>query len=108
MPQTEKDAKTYYVYILRCKDDSLYTGITTDIKRRLREHEQRGARCAKYTLSHHAVKAEAVWQTYGRVRASRLEYRIKRLSKQEKEALIAGMLALPEGMQDYERCEIKI
>lgn len=40
----------YYTYILRCKDNSLYTGITTNIKRRLKEHKEKGEKAAKYTL----------------------------------------------------------
>ena len=40
----------YYVYMLRCKDNSIYTGITTDINRRMEEHFSKGQKCAKYTL----------------------------------------------------------
>ena len=78
----------YYTYILRCTDGSLYTGITTDIQRRMNEHFTQSEKCAKYTRTHKAEKLEAVWQSENRVLASRLEYRIKALSKCDKETLI--------------------
>ncbi len=79
----------YYTYILRCRDNSLYTGICTNVKRRMDEHFSQGEKCAKYTRTHTPKKLEAVWESDCRVSASKLEYRIKRLSKQQKEKLIA-------------------
>ncbi len=78
----------YYTYMLRCEDNSIYTGITTDIKRRLAEHRARGAKSAKYTLNHPALKIEAAWQSESRSAASKLEFHIKRLTKMQKEELI--------------------
>ena len=78
----------YYIYMLRCEDDSIYTGITTDVKRRMEEHFSKDKKCAKYTLSHNAKKLESVWKTENKVLASKLEYRIKELAKQQKEELI--------------------
>lgn len=78
----------YYTYIVRCEDDSLYTGITTDVKRRFEEHLAQNEKSAKYTRTHKAVKLEAVWQSKDRISASRLEYQIKRLNKTQKELLI--------------------
>ena len=78
----------YYTYMLRCKDKSIYTGITTDIKRRMNEHFSKDKRCAKYTLTHTAEKLECVWKTDNRVLASKLEFYIKRLNKKQKEELI--------------------
>ncbi len=76
----------YFVYVLRCTDGSLYTGITTDYHRRLAEHgSDRGA---KYTLSHPPSHFERVWRTSSRALASRLEYRIKTLTRAQKEQLI--------------------
>ncbi len=83
-----KPGKKYYTYMLRCTDGSLYTGITTDIKRRMDEHFSKGVKCAKYTKRHTAKKLEAVWESSNRVLASKLEYRIKQLPKDKKEALI--------------------
>jgi putative endonuclease len=74
--------------MLRCKDNSIYTGITTDINRRMKEHFSKGEKCAKYTLNHSATKLESVWQSNSRIFASKLEYHIKTLSKKQKEELI--------------------
>ncbi len=78
----------YYTYMLRCKDDSIYTGITTDLERRMDEHFTQGEKCAKYTKRHKAKKLEAVWSSDDRKLASKLEYQIKHLAKSDKEAII--------------------
>ncbi len=78
----------YYVYMLRCEDNSIYTGITTDIERRFNEHISQDKNCAKYTLRHKAKKLEKVWKTADKKMASKLEYHIKKLSKAKKEELI--------------------
>ncbi len=77
----------YYIYMLRCEDNSIYTGITTNVEHRMEEHFSK-VNCAKYTYSHTAKKLEGVWQTENRVLASKLEYRIKKLTKAQKEQLI--------------------
>ena len=79
----------YYIYILRCEDGSLYTGITTDPVRRLKEHGG-GAKGAKYTARHRPVGYAGAWSSVGRSNASKLEYYIKTLKKSEKEALLRG------------------
>ena len=78
----------YYTYMLRCDDNSIYTGMTKDIKRRIEEHFSKDKKCAKYTLRHTAKKIEAVWESDSRSSASKLEYHIKKLKKEEKEELI--------------------
>ena len=79
----------YYTYMLRCEDNSIYTGITSDVKRRMEEHFSQNKKCAKYTATHQAKKLEAVWESENRVLASKLEFYIKKsLTKQEKESLI--------------------
>lgn len=79
----------YYVYMLRCEDNSLYTGITTDLERRFQEHITKDKKCAKYTLNHSVKKIESAWTAEDRVSASKLEYHIKKtLSKHQKEELI--------------------
>ena len=79
----------YYTYMLYCKDGSIYTGIAKNIEKRMSEHFGKTARCAKYTRSHSAEKLAAVWESGNKSYASRLEYRIKRLRRQEKLRLIA-------------------
>lgn len=78
----------YYTYMLRCEDNSIYTGITTDIKRRMKEHFEQGKKCAKYTFRHTPRKLECVWCSENRVLASKLEYAIKQLKKSDKKKLI--------------------
>lgn len=78
----------YYTYMIRCKDNSLYTGITTDLERRLKEHKEKGIKTAKYTLTHNAVNIEIAWESENRVLASKLEFQLKKLTKKQKEDLI--------------------
>ena len=78
----------YYTYMLRCQDDSIYTGMTNDVERRMNEHFSEDKKKAKYTRSHKAKKLEAVWQSEDKILASKLEYHIKKLSKIQKEKLI--------------------
>lgn len=73
----------YYVYVIRCKDNSLYTGITTDLKRRYREHEQGIG--AKYTKAKGVLKIEVAFKCNGRSEASKIEYYIKKMTKEQKE-----------------------
>ncbi len=88
----------YYVYILRCMDNSLYTGITTDLERRMKEHFEKTDKCAKYTRYHCAYKLEIAWQTDTKALASKLEYHIKKdLSKFQKEKLLEN----PENMEIF-------
>ena len=70
----------YYIYMLRCNNNSLYTGITTDLNRRTNEHFNKNEKCAKYTLHHTANKLEIAWKTENRVLASKLEYQIKKFA----------------------------
>lgn len=76
--------------MLRCADGSIYTGITKDVDRRMKEHKEGGKECAKYTRTHRFQKLEAVFETGSWSEAAKLEYAIKRLSKAKKEQLIAS------------------
>ena len=69
----------YYVYMLWCRDDTLYTGTASDLCRRMRQHRDGGAACARYTRSHPPRELAGVWRTEGRREALRLEYAVKRL-----------------------------
>ena len=88
----------YYVYMLRCEDNSIYTGITTNIERRMKEHFERTEKCAKYTKTHFAKKLECTWEVENRKEASKLEYYIKTLKKEQKEELIRDKKKLPESI----------
>lgn len=76
----------YYIYMLRCVDNSLYTGITNNIEKRMNDHFNKKG--AKYTKSHFPKKLEVLWVTDSKSNASKLEYHIKQLSKEKKEELI--------------------
>lgn len=78
----------YYVYMIRCNDNSLYTGITKDVERRYQEHASKGKKAAAYTRSRNVVKLEMVWSVSDRSQASKLEHTIKKMTKLEKEDLI--------------------
>ncbi len=78
----------YYVYVLRCIDNSLYTGITTDFVRRFDEHKNKTPKGAKYTRSREVVEMVGLWQTDCKVDASKLEFHFKRLPKIKKEELL--------------------
>lgn len=76
----------FYTYMIRCSDNSIYTGMTNNIEKRMLEHlSNKGA---KYTKSHKAEKIETVWRSKDKSLACKLEYQIKQLTKQQKESLI--------------------
>ena len=78
-----------YVYIVKCDGDSYYTGIASDIKRRMKEHYLKAPNCAKYTRSHSIKELSAVWETSSLSDAGKLEYYIKKnLTHAEKKQLI--------------------
>lgn len=77
----------YYLYILKCADKTLYTGITVDLSRRVREHNS-SKLGAKYTKPRRPVKLVYSRKFRSRSAASKAEFRIKALSRQEKLVLI--------------------
>ncbi len=79
----------WYVYIIRCTDNSLYTGVTTDVDRRFKEHTE-GKVGAKYTRANKPEKLVYAKEFAGRSEAQIEEARIKKLSKVEKEKLVAN------------------
>lgn len=85
----------FSLYIVRCADGTLYTGIATDVSKRLAEHEDspRGAKYLRGKGPLQVVFSEVVGD---RASASQLEYRVKRLSRTQKLALIEGRSALSE------------
>ena len=76
----------YFVYILKCKDGSLYTGITTDVARRFKEHKE--GKGGAYTRAKKAVKILYTEKIKNRSKASKREAEIKKLRRAEKYALI--------------------
>ncbi|HHX37656.1 MAG TPA: GIY-YIG nuclease family protein [Clostridiaceae bacterium] len=76
----------WYVYIVRCADNTLYTGITTDPKRRMAEHN--AGKGAKYTCSRRPVDLVYLEAAYNRSAALRREWEIKQLDRTGKFSLI--------------------
>jgi len=87
--------------MLRCADGSLYTGIATDVARRVTEH-QSTARGAKYLRGRGPLTVAYEQEIGDRGSASRIEYLLKSLDKADKEALVAGHTSLPEITGDLE------
>ncbi|WP_218082656.1 GIY-YIG nuclease family protein [Anthocerotibacter panamensis] len=85
-----------WVYFVRCRDDSLYCGATVDLKRRMAAH-QRGCG-SRYVRARGFVGLAACWSLASYSEALRLEARLKKLSKRQKEALICnpGVLSAEE------------
>ena len=78
----------WYVYIVRCADNSLYTGVALDLARRIDEHNKSDALGAKYTRSRRPVKLVYKESVSSRSEAAKREYTIKQLNKDKKEILI--------------------
>lgn len=79
----------YFVYMLRCRGDVYYTGLTTDIARRYRLHLS--GKGAKFTRSHPPESIAAAWHCGDKAAAAKVEYAIKKhLHRAEKEVLIAA------------------
>lgn len=83
-------AAAWWVYLLRCADGSLYTGITTDLARRLAEHNGEGGGGARYTRSRRPVQLAYAEAAASRAEAARREAAIKRLDRARKLALCAA------------------
>ena len=78
---------SYFVYIVECSDSTLYTGIATDICRRLDEHNN-SDKGAKYTRVRRPVKLVYSESCEDRSSASKREYEIKKLKREKKLVLI--------------------
>ncbi len=94
-----------YLYILRCQNGALYTGITTDLARRMRAHVAGRGAGAKYTRAFPPCAIGAVWETDAWRIAARAEYALKQLSHAQKERLCQAPetlgTCLPPALQEY-------
>ena len=83
----------WYVYIVECRDGTLYTGVTNDLPARVAaRNDGRGAR---YTRARRPVHLRWSHRTRGRSWALRKEHAIKKLSRREKNRLVAGEIRIP-------------
>ena len=78
---------TWIVYVLRCADGTFYTGITTDVVRRVNEHNH-GKKSAAYTRSRRPVELVYSESVENRSQAAKREYAIKQLSREDKRLLL--------------------
>ncbi|MDS0261672.1 GIY-YIG nuclease family protein [Haloarcula sp. S1CR25-12] len=85
---TTTRSPVHYAYVLRCSDGSFYTGYTTDVERRVREHDDGDG--AKYTRGRTPVELVHVERFESKSAAMSREYEIKQLSRAEKETLVEG------------------
>jgi putative endonuclease len=80
--------------MIRCGDNSLYTGISNDVSKRFEVHQSGSDRSAKYTRNRHPLQLVFSAEIGDKSAASRAEYRLKKLSKKSKELLIRGKTSL--------------
>ena len=95
-----------FTYIVRCADATYYTGWTNHVAERVRQHNGHGARGAKYTKSRRPV--QLVWVAKCRTKqdAQSLEWFLKRLTRKQKEELIAGDAGVMENYISTGACAI--
>jgi putative endonuclease len=77
----------YWVYIVRCADNTLYSGSTSQLERRMLEHNE--GKGAKYTRGRRPVILQQAWMVENRSQALQLEAFLKKFSKQDKESFIS-------------------
>ena len=82
---------TWFVYIVHCDDNSYYTGVTTDLKRRLHEHNN-SSKGAKYTRCRRPVTLAYHEPVDSRKNACKREYAIKKMTATQKKTLVHGAL----------------
>jgi putative endonuclease len=82
-----------FVYLLRCADDSLYCGWTTDLEKRLEAHNS--GRGARYTASRRPTALARAWEMDSHTDARRTEAWVKKLTRIQKDALVEGTVRLP-------------
>ena len=85
----QNDTGNWFVYMLQCSDDSLYTGVTTDLERRLKEHNE-GPLGAKYTRARRPVTLVWSEQCGSRSNATTREAELKKLNREQKLNLVVG------------------
>lgn len=85
-----KTCPSWFVYLLRCADNSLYAGITTDLNRRIEQHNHCNKTGAKYTRVRRPVVLAYYESATDRKSASQREYQLKKLTKAQKEKLVSN------------------
>jgi putative endonuclease len=95
-----KPQPIWWLYMIRCVDNSLYTGITIDVDRRFAEHQSQGPKRAKYLRGKGPLELVFTTTVGTKSAATRLELALKKCAKSTKEKLVAGHTTLLElGLQ---------
>ena len=92
--------------MVRCTNGSLYTGIATDVERRIQEHES-GMRGAKYLRGRGPLRLEFQQRMGNRRIASQVEYHVKQLDRDQKEELIAGRHSLADLVPELDAGDVQ-
>ncbi len=84
------------IYMIRCGDRSLYTGISNNVAKRFAVHQSGGSKAAKYTRTRHPLSLVFTAEIGTKSAASQMEYYVKQLPKRTKENLVAGTTSLSD------------
>jgi putative endonuclease len=95
-------SSTWWIYLVRCADDSLYTGIAMDVERRFHEHQETNGKGAKYLRGKGPLLLVLKMPVGARSLALKTEMKIKKLKKAQKEKLIKSPRRLKEIIQKLE------
>ena len=83
------DKDIWYVYMVRCSDGTLYTGVTNDLQKRIEAHNS-GKDGARYTRSRRPVKLVYSEEAGTKSAAAKLEYKIKKMTREKKMKLVGN------------------
>lgn len=86
----------WHLYILRCKDETLYTGITNNLQRRFEEHQSNSPRCAKYLRGRQPLTMIYHTAFENKSLALKAELKVKKLTANQKRLLASGHLVIHE------------
>jgi len=89
-------SSTWSIYMIRCGDRSLYTGVSNDVAKRFAVHQSGGSQAAKYTRTRHPLKLVFSAEIGTKSAAYSAEYHLKKLHKRTKESLVAGRISLAD------------
>jgi len=87
-------SKQWFIYLIRCRNNTLYAGISTDVQRRLSEHQEGGPKGARYLRGKGPLNLVYQAHVEGRAEATRVESWLKKQPRKIKESLIANDLEI--------------
>ena len=96
LQQKTHKMENWFLYLIRCKDNSLYTGITIDVNRRFKEHQSNDRKGSKYLRGKSPLKLVLKKKIGNKSLASKVEAKVKKLPKANKELLVKGKIKIKE------------